>query len=98
MGDHMDMVIQLPMDTMERDLLMLNQRLMLSMVLMDMDMLLLMLMVTQLLMPMVPMEATWDKLMQHSLKKLKCKQSKSTINDAQFPKNKLNYCWCRKLS
>merc|ERR1712098_216033 len=90
MGDHMDMDIQLMGATTERDLLMLSQRLMLTMVPMDMDMLLLMLMVTLLLMPMELMEATGDKFMQHSLKKLKANnqnQQSMTLSSQKIIRN-----------
>merc|ERR1712098_284590 len=90
--DMLDMDTQL-MVTMERDPLMLSLRLMLTMV--DMDMLLLMLMVLTHI-PMVPMEESGDKLNATQLKE--AQKQTTNINDTQFPKNKLNYCWCRNLS
>jgi len=83
------------MVTMERDPLMLSLRLMLTMVSMDMDMLLLMLMVL-IHIPMVPTEESGDKLNATQLKE--AQKQTTNINDTQFPKNKLNYCWCRNLS
>merc|ERR1712064_87908 len=65
------------------------------MVSMDMDMLLLMLMVLTH-MPMVPTEESGDKLNATQLKE--AQKQTTNINDTQFPKNKLNYCWCRNLS
>merc|ERR1712098_111561 len=91
--EHMpDMDTQLT-DTTERDPLMLNQRLMLTMV--YMDMLLLMPMVLTHI-PMVPTEESGDKLNATQLKE--AQKQTTNINDTQFPKNKLNYCWCRNLS
>merc|ERR1712098_285598 len=81
----------MPMAFMERDLLMLSQRLMPT----TMDMLLLMLMVLTHI-PMVPMEESGDKLNATQLKE--AQKQTTNINDTQFPKNKLNYCWCRNLS
>merc|ERR1712064_274810 len=92
--DHVDAQLTVT-DTTERDLLMLSQRLMLTMVSMDMDMLLLMLMVLTHI-PMVPMEESGDKLNATQLKE--AQKQTTNINDTQFPKNKLNYCWCRNLS
>merc|ERR1719244_1131139 len=90
--DHTDTQL---MVTMERDPLMLSLRLMLTTVSMDMDMLLLMLMgLTHI--PMVPMEESGDKLNATQLKE--AQKQTTNINDTQFPKNKLNYCWCRNLS
>merc|ERR1712083_637674 len=113
--DHMDTQLMV-MDTTERDLLMLSQRLMpttdtlvmldlmlmdtdhtdtrlmLTMVSMDMDMLLLMLTVLTHI-PMVPTEESGDKLNASQLKE--AQKQTTNINDTQFPKNKLNYCWCR---
>merc|ERR1719516_636812 len=77
------------MVTMERDPLMPNQRLMLTTVSMDMDMVL-----THI--PMVPTEESGDKLNATQLKE--AQKQTTNINDTQFPKNKLNYCWCRNLS
>merc|ERR1712243_301381 len=95
---HMDTQLTVT-DTTERDLLMLSQRLrlMLTTVFMDtvMDMLLLMLMVLTHI-PMVPMEESGDKLNATQLKE--AQKQTTNINDTQFPKNKLNYCWCRNLS
>merc|ERR1712130_395952 len=94
--DHMDTQLMVTVTT-ERDLLMLSQRLrlMLTMVSMDMDMLLLMLMVLTHI-PMVPTEESGDKLNATQLKE--AQKQTTNINDTQFPKNKLNYCWCRNLS
>merc|ERR1712243_47907 len=83
--DHQDTQL---MVTMERDPLMLSLRLMLTMVSMDMDMLLLMLMVLT--------QESGDKLNATQLKE--AQKQTTNINDTQFPKNKLNYCWCRNLS
>ena len=60
-----------------------------------MDMLLLMLMVLTHI-PMVPTEESGDKLNATQLKE--AQKQTTNINDTQFPKNKLNYCWCRNLS
>merc|ERR1712142_245699 len=90
--DHTDTQL---MVTMERDPLMLSLRLMLTMVSMDMDMLLLMLMVLTHI-PMVLTEESGDKLNATQLKE--AQKQTTNINDTQFPKNKLNYCWCRNLS
>merc|ERR1712228_975654 len=88
-------------DTTERDLLMLSQRLMpttdtlVMLDLMHMDMLLLMLTVLTHI-PMVPTEESGDKLNATQLKE--AQKQTTNINDTQFPRNKLNYCWCRNLS
>merc|ERR1712064_85928 len=90
--DMLDMDTQLT-DTMERDLLKLSQRLMPTtdtLVMLD-----LMLMVLTH-MPMVPTEESGDKLNATQLKE--AQKQTTNINDTQFPKNKLNYCWCRNLS
>merc|ERR1712098_273848 len=89
------MLTMVLMDTTERDPLMLNQRLILTIVSMDMDMLLLMPMVLTHI-PMVPTEESGDKLNATQLKE--AQKQTTNINDTQFPKNKLNYCWCRNLS
>merc|ERR1712064_143260 len=95
----MDTVLDMPdmdtqlTDTMERDLLKLSQRLMPTtdtLVMLD-----LMLMVLTH-MPMVPTEESGDKLNATQLKE--AQKQTTNINDTQFPKNKLNYCWCRNLS
>merc|ERR1712243_204587 len=64
------------------------------MVTMERDLLLLMLMVLTH-MPMVPTEESGDKL---NATQLEAQKQTTNINDTQFPKNKLNYCWCRNLS
>merc|ERR1719348_1183305 len=46
--------------------------------------------------PMVPTEESGDKLNATQLKE--AQKQTTNINDTQFPKNKLNYCWCRNLS
>merc|ERR1712098_899146 len=92
--DHMDTQLTVTVTT-ERDPLMPNQRLMLTMVSMDMDMLLLMLMVLTHI-PMVLTEESGDKLNATQLKE--AQKQTTNIKDIQFPKNKLNYCWCRNLS
>merc|ERR1711962_1963567 len=96
----------------ERDLLMLSQRLMpttdtlvmLDLMLMDTDHTDTQLMVTMerdplmvlIHIPMVPTEESGDKLNATQLKE--AQKQTTNINDTQFPKNKLNYCWCRNLS
>merc|ERR1712066_261984 len=82
---HMPMVL-----TTERDLLMLPQRLMPTTDTTDMPDLMPMDMPHML---MVLMDVSGDKLNATQLR-----SSKANINDTQFPKNKLNYCWCRNLS
>merc|ERR1739849_47456 len=83
--DHTDTQL---MVTTERDLLMLSQRLMPTT--MDMPDLMPMDMPHML---MVLMDVSGDKLNATQLR-----SSKANIKYAQFPKNKLNYCWCRNLS
>merc|ERR1719300_1149117 len=84
--DHTDTQL---MVTTERDLLMLSLRLMLMLTMDTMDMPDLMPMV---LMVMVLMDVSGDKL---NATQLRAQKQTSNINDTQFPKNKLNYCWCR---
>merc|ERR1719282_639893 len=79
---HMPMVL-----TTERDLLMLSQRLTPTTDMPDL--------MPMVLMVMVLMDVSGDKL---NATQLRSSKQTSNINDTQFPKNKLNYCWCRNLS